>query len=51
MSLRNHKAAIALFLTYYNMCRWHESLLRFTPAFAIGATDRVWGIENLVPLN
>src|SRR5205823_11193369 len=45
--LRNHKAAIALFLGWYNLCRVHESL-RCTPAMALGVTDHIWTIGELV---
>lgn len=47
--LRNHTAALGLFLCYYNFCRIHRTL-RVTPAMAAGVTTRVWSIEELVAL-
>jgi hypothetical protein len=32
--LRNHKAAVALYVAHYNLCRVHETL-RITPAMAV----------------
>lgn len=45
--LENHKAAIGLFITYYNFCRVHQSL-RVTPAMAAGITSRVLSVEELL---
>ncbi len=45
--LRNHKAALALFIAYYNYCRVH-STLKTTPAVAAGLTDRVWSVAELL---
>jgi IS1 family transposase len=45
--LRNHKAAVALYVAHYNLCRVHEAL-RITPAMALGVADRVWSIGELV---
>ncbi len=45
--LRNHKAAISLYVLWYNVCRVHESL-RITPAMALGVTDHIWTIGELV---
>jgi IS1 family transposase len=45
--LRNHRAAIALHVSWYNLCRVHETL-RCTPAMALGVTDHVWTITELV---
>ena len=45
--LANLKAALALHFVYYNFCRIHQTL-RVTPAMAAGATDRIWGIEELL---
>lgn len=47
--LRNHTAALGLFLCYYNFCRIHRSL-RVTPAMAAGVSSRVWEIADLVAL-
>ena len=38
--LENHRAAIALFLAFYNWCRVHEDL-QVTPAMEYGLTDHV----------
>lgn len=43
----NHCAAIALYATYYNFCRVHETL-RITPAMHLGVTDHVWSVSELV---
>ena len=45
--LSHHKAAMALNLTYYNLCRVHRSL-RVTPAMEAGITDHVWSVEELL---
>lgn len=47
--LRNHTAALGLFLCYYNFCRIHQTL-RVTPCMAAGVTSRVWEIADLVAL-
>jgi IS1 family transposase len=47
--LRNHTAALGLFLCYYNFCKIHMSL-RVTPAMAAGVESRVWEIADLVAL-
>ena len=44
---RNHAAAIALMIAFYNWCRVHESL-RVTPAMELGLTDHVWSIAELM---
>jgi IS1 family transposase len=43
----NHAAAVALYVTYYNFCRVHETL-RVTPAMHLGVTDHVWTVSELV---
>lgn len=45
--LENHAAAVSLFVSHYNLCRVHETI-RATPAMAIGITDHVWSIGELV---
>jgi IS1 family transposase len=47
--LRNHTAALGLFLCYYNFCKIHMSL-RVTPCMAAGVTSRVWEIADLIGL-
>jgi len=45
--IENHRAAVALFVAHYNLCRVHETL-RMTPAMALGLTDRPWSIAELI---
>ena len=45
--LANHRAAVALWIAYYNFCRVHETL-RCTPAMALGVTDHIWTIAELL---
>ncbi len=45
--LANHLAAIALWVCFYNLCRVHETL-RMTPAMAVGVTDHIWTIGELI---
>ncbi len=47
--LRNHTAALGLFLCFYNFCRIHQTL-RVTPCMAAGVTKTVWSITDLVGL-
>jgi IS1 family transposase len=47
--LRNHTAALGLFLCFYNFCRLHQTL-RVTPCMAAGVTKTVWSIGDLVAL-
>lgn len=43
----NHRAAIALAYVHYNLCHV-VSTLRVTPAMAVGATDHVWELRELL---
>lgn len=45
--LENHEAATALHIGFYNFVRVHETL-RVTPAMAVGVTDHVWTIGELI---
>ena len=45
--LRNHKAAVALYVAHYNLCRVHETI-RVTPAMALGVADHIWTIGELI---
>jgi IS1 family transposase len=45
--LENHAAAVSLYVAHYNLCRVHEAH-RTTPAVAIGITDHVWSIGELL---
>ena len=40
-------ALAALHVAWYNFCRVHETL-RMTPAMAIGVTDHIWSVGELV---
>jgi IS1 family transposase len=43
----NHWAAVALWMTFYNFCRRHQSI-RMTPAMAAGVTDHIWSVRELL---
>ncbi|WP_044985970.1 hypothetical protein [Sorangium cellulosum] len=45
--LANHRAAVALHVAWYNLCRIHESI-RCTPAMEAGVARHVWSIPELV---
>jgi hypothetical protein len=45
--LEHHVAAVALYVAHYNFCRVHETL-RTTPAIALGITDHIWTIGELI---
>ncbi len=45
--LENHRAAVALYVAHYNLCRVHEAL-RITPAMALGVTGHIWTIGELI---
>ncbi len=45
--LRNHRAAVALFVAHYNLCRVHETI-RVMPAMALDVTDHIWTIGELI---
>ena len=45
--VENHAAAVALWFTYYNFCRIHQTL-RVTPAMEAGIAGHVWSVEELV---
>lgn len=45
--LKNLKAAVAVFVAWYNFCRVHQTL-RVTPAMEAGLTDHVWSIRELL---
>jgi IS1 family transposase/transposase-like protein len=46
-SLAHHKAMLAIFFAWYNLCRKHETL-KATPAMAAGLTDKPWTIRELL---
>ncbi len=47
--IENHRHAVALHFMFYNYCRQHQSL-RVSPAMAVGLTNRLWSLEDLVGL-
>ena len=51
--LENHMHAIALHFMHYNFARPHKSLANpypRTPAMAIGLTDHVWSVDEIISL-
>jgi len=47
--VENHAHMVAVFFTYYNFCRIHQTL-RAAPAMAAGLTPTLWEIEDIVSL-
>jgi IS1 family transposase len=47
--IENHAAAVALWFTYYNFARVHQTL-RVTPAMEAGIADHPWTVEEIVNL-
>jgi hypothetical protein len=45
----NHAYSVALFVTFYNFCRIHQTL-RVTPAMEAGVADRLWSVEDIAQL-
>ena len=45
--LENLKAAVAVFMAWYNFCRVHQTL-RVTPAMQAGLADHVWTMGELL---
>ena len=51
--IENHMYAIALYFMHYNFARPHKTLANpypRTPAMAVGITDHIWTIEEIVKL-
>jgi hypothetical protein len=46
--IENHFHALALYFTFYNFIRLHQTL-GVTPAMVAGATDRLWNWEDFSP--
>jgi hypothetical protein len=49
--LENHELAIALYFMHYNFARPHKTLSNpypRTPAMAVGVSDHIWTIEEIV---
>jgi hypothetical protein len=40
---------VAIYFSYYNFCRVHQTL-RVAPAMEAGLTDHVWSFEELLGL-
>ena len=47
--VENLEHNVALYFMHDNFCRIHQSL-RVTPAMAVGVSDYVWSIEEIVNL-
>ena len=47
--IENHAAAVALYFTWYNFGRVHQTL-KTTPAVKAGVADHVWSIDEIVAL-
>ena len=47
--LVNLKAAISLWVCWYNFGHQHRSLSGATPAMAAGLSKRFWNVEDLLP--
>jgi len=45
--LRNHRAAMDLYVGYYNLC-WKHETLKCTPAMAMGVTNEPWDVDRFV---
>lgn len=45
--IENHRAAVGLYVAHYNFCRVHETI-KTTPSMALGLTDHIWSIAELV---
>ena len=45
--LENHRAAVGLYAAHTNLCRINGTI-RTTPAMALGVTDHIWTIAELV---
>jgi len=47
--VENHAASVALYFTWYNFGRVHQTL-KATPAMAAGVANHVWSVEELIGL-
>jgi hypothetical protein len=45
--LDNLKAAVSLYMAFYNFVRVHQTL-RVTPAMQAGLTDHIWTMQELL---
>src|SRR6202023_3304842 len=48
--VENHCYALALYFVFYNFVRQHKALNKLSPAMAAGVSDRLWSMEEIVPL-
>jgi len=49
LEVENLEYALALHYMHYNFARIHKTLGK-TPAMAVGVTDHVWALEEIVTL-
>ena len=47
--IEHHAAAVALHMLHYNFVRIHQTL-RTSPAMAVGVTNRLWEISDMIAL-
>jgi hypothetical protein len=47
--VENHGHMLAIYYTYYNFCRVHQTL-RVTPGMEAGLASTIWTIEDMVDL-
>lgn len=47
--IENHAASVAIYFTWYNFGRVHQTL-KTTPAIKAGLTSRTWSVEDMVNL-
>jgi hypothetical protein len=47
--LASHRHALSLYFTFYNWTRIHKTL-RVTPAMAVGLTDHLWTMEEIIEM-
>jgi hypothetical protein len=47
--VENHCHALALYFVFYNFVRRHQTL-RASPAMAVGVSDRLWSMDDIVAL-
>ena len=47
--VENHCHALALYFVWYNFVRIHKTL-KITPAMAVGVTDKLWDMKDIVAL-
>jgi len=53
--IKNLEYAVALHFMYYNFARIHKTLtpknsIGVTPAMAVGVSNHIWTIEEIIPL-